>query len=188
MDTNSGVEKTEWKKRKPKKERKQNLIKSKKIKGDGHFNHKGKYIPARVTGSDCKCTRLQCFQKISEDARTRLMVQFNSMESKNDQDSHLAGLISCKNPCRRRPRVSHNRTQESSGSDGEEKSYANSSYYTYKVRVNNEEINVCYKAFLSLHGIQRGRLRRIQQSLISTDIAPKDSRGKLPQAQNSKDY
>ncbi|PSN29075.1 hypothetical protein C0J52_28073 [Blattella germanica] len=178
MDTNSGVEKTEWKKRKPKKERKQDLIKSKKIKGDGHFNHKGKYIPARVTGSDCKCTRLQCFQKISEDARTRLMVQFNSMESKNDQDSHLAGLISCNNPCRRRPRVSHNRTQESSGSDGEEKSYANSSYYTYKVRVNNEEINVCYKAFLSLHGIQRGRLRRIQQSLISTGIAPKDSRGK----------
>ncbi|PSN29740.1 hypothetical protein C0J52_27986 [Blattella germanica] len=178
MDTNSGVEKTEWKKRKPKKERKQDLIKSKMIEGDDHFNHKGKYIPARVTGSDCKCTRLQCFQKISEDARKRLMVQFNSMESKNDQDSHLAGLISSNNPCRRRPRISHNRTQESSGSEGEEKSYANSSYYTYKVRVNNEEINVCYKALLSLHGIQRGRLRRIQQSLTSTGIAPKDSRGK----------
>lgn len=45
------------------------------------------------------------------------------------------------------------------------------------MRTSNEEIPVCVSAFMSLHGITRGRLRTIQAKLSSGQL-PKDGRGK----------
>ena len=54
--------------------------------------------------------------------------------------------------------------------------------YSYKVRVvRNEqvsEIPVCYKPFLSLHGITAKRLQNLQKTLKTTGLAPLDMRGK----------
>lgn len=50
--------------------------------------------------------------------------------------------------------------------------------FRYKVRIDGQEIDVCFKAFLSLHGVTKWRVRRLQQSLVNTSQAPKDSRGK----------
>lgn len=41
-----------------------------------------------------------------------------------------------------------------------------------------QEVPVCYKAFLSIFGITKGKLEHLQKSLKETGIAPKDRRGK----------
>lgn len=56
------------------------------------------------------------------------------------------------------------------------------SSFQYKVRVKRgdqiEEIPVCLKAFVSLHGVTRRRVETIQKSLKTSGISPKDQRGK----------
>lgn len=39
-------------------------------------------------------------------------------------------------------------------------------------------MQVCLNGFLSLHGISRGRIRRLQECLVNQGISPKDMRGK----------
>lgn len=71
----------------------------------------------------------------------------------------------------RRPR--RDRNDEDGGP-----SFDHSVAYYYKIRINGKEEEVCHTAFLSLHGIPRGRLRRIQDSIRSSGMPPFDSRGK----------
>lgn len=47
-------EKTNWKRKKNKLEKKEIVIKYKKVKGEKHINHVGKEVSERVTGPDCK--------------------------------------------------------------------------------------------------------------------------------------
>lgn len=87
--------------------------KTMRVKGLPFLNTKGVEIPARTTGPDCRyviyfehktyttllrhlfffrCNRLKkCFQTISDDEKRIIISQFNSLRSKNLQDSHLAG-------------------------------------------------------------------------------------------------
>lgn len=83
----------------------------------------------------------------------------------------MSGLISYQNIQQRRPRKEH--------ADGDD-SFQHEVAYHYKVRVqgspSHQEVPVCAKAFASLHGITRGRLRTIQSKVISGTI-PIDGRG-----------
>lgn len=88
------------------------------------------------------------------------------MSDKNEQDSHLAGLIGIQTITRRRPRKP----------DGEERK-DHSASFNYKIRINGKEIQVCLKAFLSLHGVTQRRIRRIQHSLVYRGKSPRDMRG-----------
>lgn len=55
-------------------------------------------------------------------------------------------------------------------------------HYAYKVRIQKDdqiqETPVCYKAFLSIFGITKGKLQHLQKSLKERGIAPNDKRGK----------
>lgn len=99
--------------------------------------------------------------------RQQIVQEFNNMHSKDDQDSHLAGLISLHHIARRRPRKPENE---------ERKDHCAS--YSYKVRLNGKDVPVCCAAFTSLHGVTPWRVRRIQNSLVTTGKSPKDMRGK----------
>nr|CAH7751893.1 unnamed protein product [Callosobruchus chinensis] len=100
-------------------------------------------------------------------------MKFNSLLSKNNQDSYLAGLISFNNVKQRRPRRIQNSDQ-----NGDGPSFDHSVAFHYKIRINGNEEKVCHTAFLSLHGISRGRLRRIQDCIRSSGLPPCDERGK----------
>src|SRR5258705_288220 len=50
--------------------------------------------------------------------------------------------------------------------------------FSYKIRIGEREIPVCRSAFLSVHGIKRGRIRRIQQHMVTYGTSPKDQRGR----------
>lgn len=97
------------------------------------------------TGPDCECKRLKCFQRLSRDNIKKIINDFNSLSSYNEQSLHLAGLINIHHIKNRRPRKDEN----------EAKFHGNA--YTYKVRIHEndqvEEVPICYRAFLSLHGV-----------------------------------
>lgn len=46
--------KTHWHKKQQKKTKKEDAVKSKKVAGEEHINHVGRFIAARITGPDCK--------------------------------------------------------------------------------------------------------------------------------------
>lgn len=83
----------------------------------------------------------------------------------------MSGLISYQNIQQRRPRKEH--------ADGDD-SFHHDLAYHYKLRVDgssgHEEISICARAFVSLHGIARGRLRTLQSKVVS-GTTPKDGRG-----------
>lgn len=115
---------------------------------------------------------MQCFDHFDEETKLNLLNKFNVMKTKNEQDSHLAGLITIHAVQRHRPRKrNHN-------SDDEINDGSHNAYYTYKVRDSLQDVAVCQKAFLSLYGIKRSRLRRIQNHLLEFGTAPTDQRGK----------
>ncbi|KAI4455560.1 dna-directed rna polymerases i ii and iii subunit rpabc2 [Holotrichia oblita] len=157
---------SEWPERKKRKEKKSSVITLAKIKGEEHVNHVGKLVNKRKTGEDCRCKRFKCFSKISTNDRIMLLQNFNSMSSKNDQDSHLCGLISIQNISRRRPKA---------GNHNPLKTHA--AAFNYKIRINGKEEPICLQAFLSIHGITVSRVRRLQNSLITVGKSPRDKRG-----------
>ncbi|KAI4464122.1 hypothetical protein MML48_4g00007777 [Holotrichia oblita] len=157
---------SEWPERKKRKEKKSSVITLAKIKGEEHVNHVGKLVNKRKTGEDRRCKRFKCFSKISTNDRIMLLQNFNSMSSKNDQDSHLCGLISIQNISRRRPKA---------GNHNPLKTHA--AAFNYKIRINGKEEPICLQAFLSIHGITVSRVRRLQNSLITVGKSPRDKRG-----------
>lgn len=109
-----------------------------------------------ITILHSRCTRLKCFENVSEDLRRNLLHTFNSLATKNEQDAFLSGLISFHAPTRRRPR----RPNEQGESEGENsnddlivKQFANNAVFTYKVRISDLEVPVCFKAFVAISGI-----------------------------------
>ncbi|KAG8289470.1 hypothetical protein J6590_108551 [Homalodisca vitripennis] len=121
-------------------------------------------------GPDCKCLRLECFKNISLSERQDIISKFNLLSSHEKQSMYLCGLILCCLVTRHRPKKS------------EAEADFHTISYTHKVRVmrNDQvvEIPVCYKAFLSLHGIMAKRVQNLQKSLKTTGVAPLDMRGK----------
>lgn len=94
----------------------------------------------------------------------------NTLGSNDSVNAYLAGLVTVVPVVRRRPRVSEN-----------EAKYKDENFVN-KVRYVDEsgpiEMVVCKKAFMALHGIGRGKVDYILNSLKETGISPKDKRGK----------
>lgn len=145
---------------------------SEKRKGIGRMRDTMKSLRASTheIGKDCKCKRYQCFDTIPESERFRIIREFNKIGNYNEQNIYLSSLITVCPVKRRRPRYD------------EDHARANSASYAYRVRVLNNEVaqdvRVCFKAFISLHGITPRRIQCIQNALVSTDQPPVDKRGK----------
>lgn len=127
-------------------------------------------VSTHETGPDCKCSRHKCFTIINDDDRRRLICNFNNMQNYDEQNVYLAELIEIRPVARRRPRKAQDETD------------LHVSSYRYKVRIFREdktiEVQTCYKAFLSLHGITGRRIQFIQTSLQTSGQVKKDGRGK----------
>nr|CAH7736187.1 unnamed protein product [Callosobruchus chinensis] len=178
-----------------KKVRNTELVREKKVQGAAHVNHRGKFVPAKEIGDDCRCARFKCFNVLSIEERQSIFQEFYGIKSKNLQDSHLCGLITLQPVKQRRSRkIRANRVLvEYSDSEDDQTlpSYEHAGFYSYRVRTKTNdakvynEIPICKKTFLSLHGITSGRLRRLQQSLCDTLKSPCDRRGKHNNRPNS---
>ncbi|XP_047127392.1 uncharacterized protein LOC124808408 [Hydra vulgaris] len=127
-------------------------------------------LSSHISGTDCKCKRLACFEVVTVEERNKLIKNFNEYLSKDSQDAYLATLIKIHNIKRRRSR------QE------KDKEYLHNFSYSYSVRVQRAqaavEVPVCIKAMMSLFGITKSRIESIRKSIATTGHPPIDGRGK----------
>lgn len=144
--------------------------KSKKREKTGRMTDVMKKLKSSTheTGPACQCMN-QCFNIITLEERIRIIRQFNDLGDYNKQSEHLCGLISVLPIARRR-------------SAGPNRLLAKNASFSYRVRsfVDSElqDVVVCQKAFLAIHGITSGRLQHLRQNLVLTGDAPIDKRGK----------
>ncbi|CAG4955320.1 unnamed protein product [Parnassius apollo] len=128
-------------------------------------------VSTHEPGDDCRCKRLKCFDRISSEQSAKFLKDFNSMNYTDEQNIYLCGLMNVYSIKRRRSR----KTEEMDAN-------FHQTHFTYKVRViENDETKeepVCYKAFLSIFGIIKGKLEHLQKSLKMSGTAPSDKRGK----------
>lgn len=113
---------------------------------------------------------MRCFENVNEGERNRIIKYFNTLQSYDEQNVYLAGLITVCKVATRRPRKEENEAE-----------FHTASYkYTIRVKRNDTavDIPICYKAMLALHGITSQRIQNIQKSLKATGTAPKDGRGR----------
>lgn len=122
-------------------------------------------------GPDCHCSRLKCFDVVPLEDRKKLISEFNKIVTFNEQNIYLGGLIMVEQVARRRSRQNN-----------EDETQLHNHSYRYKVRLSREgttlEIPVCYKAFLSLHGITARRVQFLQTHLTEEGRILHDQRGK----------
>lgn len=121
------------------------------------------------TGKDCKCLK-KCFDEVGEHKKT-IIKRMNMFGSHDAINSYLAGQITILPIDRRRPR------KEDDVAKFRDVNFA------YSIRLVDNikgavELRVCKSAFIDLHGIGRGKLDGILNSLKETGIAPTDKRGK----------
>ena len=123
------------------------------------------------TGQSCGCSRLKCFDNVTESERKRLLEKFNTLPSKNEQDSFLASMISVTKPKRRRPRK-----------DKQSAKFHDHSYtYTVLLFDGNDESHyqqICVKAVCAIFDIGISRLERIRKALATTGFPPIDQQGR----------
>ncbi|KAK9680904.1 hypothetical protein QE152_g38738 [Popillia japonica] len=152
-------------------------------------------LSSHEAGESCHCKRLKCFENITESERKQLLSTFNAMSDNNEENAYLCSLISLMVIQRRRNRnpeeeaaynlcslISLMVIQRRRNRNPEEEAAYHDSTYSYRVRIKRDnkvvEIPVCYKAFLSIHGVTKGKVEYLQKSLKETGLAPKDKRGK----------
>lgn len=93
---------------------------------------------------------------------TKMTRNFNDLGNENDQDAYLMSLISSsllKRHISERPLKLRMVS------------------YSFKKRVEAEEKPVCLTAFSNIHGIKKGRIRRLQGLITVNVLSPKDMRG-----------
>lgn len=145
---------------------------SKKRKSYGRMRDVMKKIRlnSHITGDDCKCNRLKCFDNVKLEDRRRIIKEFNGLDTYDKQNSYLGGLITAFPVQRRRNRKPHDEAR------------INKSSFVYRVRVMDgdkfTDVPVCFKAFVSIHGVTSRRIQTIRESLSSMGVVKPDCRGK----------
>ena len=70
-----------------------NNPRKRKINGKKRENDKKMRLSSHTTGDPCKCTRLQCFEKLSVEARKSILDRFNELNTKDELDAMIAACI-----------------------------------------------------------------------------------------------
>lgn len=145
------------------------FAKTRKRKVTGRISNVMKKLQeqSHEVGENCHCKRLKCFSVVNEQNRSFIINSFNSL-NRNDQNMYLGGLIAVLPVKQRR-------------SKNELNANLHEASYGFRVRIRNDgktvEVPVCFKAFLSLHGIGKKRIETIQKSLKNIGNVVKDKRG-----------
>lgn len=140
-------------------------IKRSRVKGLPYENYKGVLVPGKKPGEACGCA-LKCFEKIDEESRLQAFASLHNLNSKNEQDIFLYGLIEVVSIKQKRPRT-----------NDLQKAKPKQTSYKFSVKVEDSKIRVCKKAFMSIYSVKNHALFRLQRLSLAGTI-PTDLRGK----------
>lgn len=135
----------------------------KKARRDGveFVTSTGKLIEQKKIGPDCKCRKL-CTNGFSLEDKSNILKLIYSGQPKNESDTFLMGLITRLDVQRHRPK--------------NDTSKQNMSSFRYFSMKGNTKVEVCRKAYLSLHSISNKALQRLT-NLLNKGELPVDKRG-----------
>lgn len=108
---------------------------------------------------------LKCSRIISEDMSKDIFSKFYKLNTKDEQDIYLQGLIEVRNIQQRRKRKQENKNRSKS--------------YWHFVRTGTKKYKVCLNTFCAVHAITVDRVKRIKKLLCNNET-PIDKRGKHP--------
>lgn len=121
----------------------------------------GKLVEQKKTGPDCKCRKL-CTDSFSVEHKSNILKLVYSGKPKNESDTFLIGLINRHDVQRHRPKNDFSKQNLSS--------------FKYFAMKGNTKVEVCRKAFMSLHSISNKALQRLT-GLVNKGELPIDKRG-----------
>lgn len=124
----------------------------------------GKTYEKREIGNDCKCPK-KCYEKVLNEDREKIFNEFWNYGNYDLQNSYLHGRIKISGVKRRYTKKDESRRNNT---------------VSYTILKNSVEINVCKKAFLNIHGVQksRGRIEQLVKKMSDgLSTSPLDKRG-----------
>ncbi|KAK8401138.1 hypothetical protein O3P69_002712 [Scylla paramamosain] len=131
------------------------------LSGQPYVNTKGELVGPRAIGPDCNCKN-KCFTAVNDENRNAIFNGYYSLNSYDEQNAYLYGLIRRHDIQRKRKPVSERRTCS----------------YKYYVRIKGKEIQVCKKAFANIHGISDKKIRTLCIKHEQNILFPRDNRGR----------
>jgi len=131
------------------------------VAGKSYVNSKGDIVDERKIGEDCRCRR-KCYTLVTEEERHKLFMGYYSLNSHDEQNAYLFGLIRKTEIARKRSKESDRRTCS----------------YKYFVRTQGKEVQICRLAFAHIHGISPHKIRILCQKQDQNIMFPRDGRGK----------
>ncbi|KAK8727473.1 hypothetical protein OTU49_009573, partial [Cherax quadricarinatus] len=108
------------------------------LAGQAYVNTKGELVGPRAIGPDCNCKN-KCFLAVSDENRNAIFNGYYSLNSYDEQNAYLYGLIRRHDIQRKRKPVSERRTCS----------------YKYYIRIKGKEIQVAH-AESPVTGVQKG--------------------------------
>lgn len=138
------------------------VMKEARLKGEEFVTTAGRLVEQKSTGLDCTCKKL-CTSRFTNEQKKQIISVVYNGRPKNERDTFLMGLIECNNVNRHRPTSSESRQFQFS--------------FKYFAMKDNNRVEVCRNAFLSLHSISSKVAFRLT-SLLSKGKSPVDMRGK----------
>lgn len=109
-------------------------------------NYKGEEKLEKHIGQDCKC-RKKCFEVVPQEVRENLFLNYFNLQHHDLQNSYVSGCINVQNVKRRYVDDAVQSRRQSS--------------CVYSVMHDQREVQICKKAFQSIHALSNGRVSRI---------------------------
>ncbi|KAF2352110.1 hypothetical protein FHG87_017137 [Trinorchestia longiramus] len=131
------------------------------LSGQSYTNTRGKVVSSKRIGPNCNC-RNKCFHEVNEESRKKIFNGFYNLKSYDEQNSYLYGLI-------RRHAVLRKRHLNS---------VKRACSYKYYVRIQGREVQVCKRAFASIHSISDKKIRTLCLKHEQSVMFPRDNRGR----------
>jgi len=136
--------------------------KTRRVAGQEYVNTRGQLVQPKQMGQPCGC-RIKCYSMVDEETRSAIFRGFYALNSYDEQNAYLFGLIRRKELLRPNSLVVSERRTCS---------------YQYFVRSKGREIQVCKQAFANIHAISFKKIRTLSQKLYQNVMFPRDQRGK----------
>lgn len=148
---------------------KKDICKKARNSGKSYVKLKGKetgaFVEEKAVGPDCLCPN-KCFDKVGEETVQKIFRDFWALGDYNSQNAYLFGLINILGVKRRYTKNQASRRNFT---------------ITYCIKKKGENVNVCKKAFLNIHGLQRnrGRINNLANKMKGgQSVPPPDQRGR----------